>query len=112
MAVLMTVMVGCFLVAGGGILILLAAWALRALPFRVKRQIALGISVAALTLFFLLAAVLSSTIASGNDTELVIPHIVFLSVTGAVFVLGIRYYRRRKDGDGRLVRPLFDVRFL
>jgi uncharacterized membrane protein len=112
MAVLMTVLIGSFLIAGAGILVLLAAWAFRALPCRVKRQVALGISVIALTLFFLLASVLASTIASGNDTELVVPHIVFLSLAGAVFVLGLRYYRRHKHEDGRLIRPLFDVRFL
>ena len=112
MTVLMTVLIGSFLVAGAGILVLLAAWIFQALPCRVKRQIALGTSVVALTVFFLIAAVLSSTIASGNNTALVVPHIVFLSLAGAVFVLGLRYYHRHKRDDRPLARPLFGVRFL
>lgn len=112
MAALMTVLIGCFLAAGAGILVLLAAWMLRALPCRVKRQIALGISLVALTFFFLLATVLSSTILSGSDKELIVPHIVFLSIAGTVFILAIRYYRRHRNGDGHLSRPLLDVRFL
>ncbi len=112
MAVLMTVLIGCFLVTGVVIIVLLSAWVLHALPWRIKRQIALGISVIALTFFFLMAMVLSSAIVSGGDGELVVPQIVFLSVTGAVFVLAVRYYRRHRNEDGQLSRPLLDVRFL
>src|SRR5512135_1273559 len=112
MSILMMVLIGCFLVAVAGILALLSAWVFHALPWRIKRQIALGISVIALTIFFLLAMVLSSAIVSGGDGELIVPHIVFLSVTGAVFVLAVRYYRRHRSEDGQLSRPLLDVRFL